>query len=288
MRALSAVRHGLNAMLRPLNVRLDTLTAERLESARLLDASRRGQFDELRFPVRDRFLSTMSEQIVEDVGEYASIFDSWREPSRNSMGFSLANDYFGSPDAEVLYAMLRRLRPRRVIEIGSGNSTRVMRMAINDGGFQSELISIDPAPRLEIERVADQILRQPVETISVDSIARQLSAGDVLFVDSSHEIKAGGDVPFIYLQIVPRLPEGVVIHIHDIFYPFDYPREWVIDNGWRWNEQYLVSAMMMFDPGVEVLWAGHYLQRTQRTMLSQFSQGLASSLWIRKRSGELR
>jgi predicted O-methyltransferase YrrM len=288
MKALSAVRLGLNAMLRPLNVRLDTLTAERLESARLLDASRRGQFDELQFPVRDHFLSTMSEQIVGDVGQYASVFDSWREPSQNSMGFSLANDYFGSPDAEVLYAMLRRLRPRRVIEIGSGNSTRVMRMAIDDGGFQSELISIDPAPRLEIERVADQILRQPVETIPVESIVSQLGAGDVMFVDSSHEIKTGGDVPFIYLKVMPRLRDGVIIHIHDIFYPFDYPREWVIDNGWRWNEQYLVSAMMIYDPGIELLWAGHHLKKTKPDLLPQFSQGRASSLWIRKRSGQLR
>jgi predicted O-methyltransferase YrrM len=288
MRALSAVRLGLNAMLRPLNVRLQTLTAERRETARLLDASRRGQFDKLRFPVRDPFLSTMSEQIVDDVGQYASVFDSWREPSRNSMGFSLANDYFSSPDAEVLYSMLRRLRPRRVIEIGSGNSTRVMRMAVSDGGFQSELISIDPAPRLEIERVADQILRPPVETIPVESIVSQLGAGDVMFVDSSHEIKTGGDVPFIYLQVIPRLRDGVVIHIHDIFYPFDYPREWVIDNGWRWNEQYLVSAMLLYDPGIEVLWAGHSLQRTRPDLLRQFSEGRASSLWIRKRSGQLR
>ena len=281
MCSLTTARRRLNAILRPLNIRIDTLTAEVAESARILDAERRGQFDDAQFPVGDRFRSSMVVEIASDVRSYSETYQSWLDPAANIAGFSIINEYFGSPDAEVLYAMMRRLKPRRVIEVGSGNSTRVIRLAITDGGFPSEVVSIDPVPRSDVGRVADRILRQRVETLAPADLAGQLGSGDVLFIDSSHEVKTGGDVPFLYLQVLPRLRSGVVVHIHDIFLPFEYPREWIIDNGWRMNEQYLVAGIVMHDPAIEVLWAGHYLQRTRSELLPQFGRGRASSLWIR-------
>ena len=281
MTALTAIKNGLNAVLRPLNVRIDSLTSKRRERARIENVVRRGEFEDRQFPVASGFRSTMASEIAASIESNSAVFSSWMDPQRNAVGFSFRNEYFESPDAEVLYTMIRRFAPARVIEIGSGSSTRIIRLAILDGQLHTRLISIDPAPRVDVNQVADAVITQPVEALTPAEIANQLQPSDVLFIDSSHELKIGGDVSFLYLKVLPLLKAGVVVHIHDIFYPFEYPRRWIVDNGWLWNEQYLVAAILLNNPTIEVLWAGHYLQRTTPQLLPQFQNGTASSLWIR-------
>ncbi|ETW98279.1 MAG: hypothetical protein ETSY1_19350 [Candidatus Entotheonella factor] len=114
----------------------------------------------------------------------------------------------------------------------------------------------------------------------------QLRSGDVLFIDSSHEIGVGNDVIFLYLQLIPRLPQGTLIHIHDIFLPYDYPRSWVIDERWGFTEQYLVQALLTYSDAFEVIWASYYLQQTLPQFAIYFPHAqhrTGKSLWLRKR-----
>jgi len=200
-------------------------------------------------------------------------------------GFTIENDYFSSPDAEILTAVVELFKPKKILEIGSGNSTRCFRAALRELKLKAKIVSIDPNPRLEIEAFADEIIRLPLEEAKVEGKAAKLQAGDILFIDSSHEVKTGNDVVELFLNTIPRLKPGVLIHIHDIFLPYEYPKEWVLENRWPWNEQYLVQALLQGSSEFEVLWPGYYLQRTMADFASYFPfwQGRkASSLWLKK------
>ena len=207
--------------------------------------------------------------------------------SREEGTYSFSNDYFTSPDAEVAYALIRLLHPKRIIEVGSGNSTHLFREAITDGELSTKLVSVDPSPRREIESVADEVIRRRLEDVPPSELQDVLQPDDILFIDSSHEIRSGNDVLTLFLDVLPRLHSGVVIHVHDIFLPFEYPREWIIRNtlNVNWSEQYLVQAMLQGSDQFEVLWPGHFLQRTLPDFACHFGSnpvGIAKSLWLRK------
>ena len=271
------VKRLVNAILRPLHLELRGTTAESNELNRLGELERRGWFAGGQFPLEQRLDSVMAGEILAASRQFRDVFATWSDPSRNSHGFTLANDYYTSPDAEVLYTMLRLLKPRRIVEVGSGNSTRVMRMA----GADTEIICVDPHPRREVAAVCNRFIEDRVENMAPAFFRDNLSSGDVLFIDSSHEVKAGGDTPFLYLRVLPELAPGVIVHVHDIFLPFEYPLEWIVENRWPWNEQYLVAAILLFGQRFEVLWAGHHLQRTRADFRDFFPEGVASSLWLR-------
>jgi hypothetical protein len=281
----TVARSGINRMLRVLNLRLETLTAERLEARRLGALDRGGHFSRRVFPVARSFESMEVARLLASVDRYRNRFDDFEDPSRNDVGYTFRNAYFGSPDAEVLYAVIRDVRPTRVIEVGSGYSTRIMRQAILDGHLDTRLVCIDPAPRQEITGLADAVHRQAVEAVGDAELFRSLKAGDILFVDSSHEIRTGNDVVFLYLVVLPELAPGVLIHVHDVFLPYDYPSEWVIRHRFGWNEQYLVQAILLFSHAFDVLWAGHFLQSSRAEFGSHFPHAAgrrAQSLWLRK------
>ena len=113
-----------------------------------------------------------------------------------------------------------------------------------------------------------------------------MQSGDILFIDSSHVIKTGNDVVFLYTNVIPKLPSGVIIHIHDIFLPYDYPRSWVMETTWNFNEQYLIQSILMLSNSFEVLWPGYYLQQTKKKDFAAYFPNLkernAQSLWIRR------
>lgn len=157
------------------------------------------------------------------------------------------NDQYGHFDSLVLYAMLHHARPRRIIEIGSGFSTLLMR-AINHDAFDGgiEIACIEPFPRdfLRAPGIGVRLHDIPVQSAPL-AMFSTLAAGDILFVDSSHVAKTGSDVNFIVFEILPRLADGVIVHIHDIFLPFEYPKQWVIDGRRSWNEQYVLRALLM-------------------------------------------
>lgn len=284
MSLAGSVRNLVNGVLRPWNLRVESLAAESAETARLAALEAAGQFESPVLPLLDSFRYFEPDAVLKAVAGYAPDTDKFAEAGGKG-GYRFANDYFSSPDAEVAYAIVRSLKPRRLVEIGSGNSTWLFRAAIGDGGLETELVSVDPSPRREVAAAADRVLRQRLQEIDARALVDDLEDGDVLFIDSSHTIEAGSDVVVLLLRILPALRPGVLIHLHDIFLPFEYPRKWLVEWRWKWNEQYLVQALLQDSTAYEVLWPGHYLQRTLPGFASHFRAevlGTGSSLWLRK------
>lgn len=183
------------------------------------------------------------------------------------------NGFFESVDAEIAYCMVRHWKPRRVIEIGSGYSTRVMAQALRanleEDGIAGELVTVDPYPeRLPKDGLGDVVTVVPERVQHLDlALFETLSPDDILFIDSSHVVAVGSDVVREYLQILPRLNPGVLVHVHDIFLPSDYPRSAVLENLWFWSEQYLLQAFLTFNPEFEVLWAASAMQLSHAQLL---------------------
>lgn len=285
MAITTAIKKGINKFLAPFNLLVETRTAEQREQQRLKSLDATGHFAKEAFPVLPQFLACDPVSMLAAVGRFRNLTDRFSRLEQADL-YSFRNAYFFSPDAEVAYAILRLIKPRTVIEVGSGNSTLLFREAIRDGSLETELVSIDPSPRRSVETAADRIMKCCLEQVSPLEF-RSLRENDVLFIDSSHEVLAGNDVIRLVLEVMPNLQKGVVIHLHDIFLPFEYPREWVMEKSWRWNEQYLVQALLQDSDRFEVLWPGYYLQRTLPNFTSHFDQenlGRASSLWLKKRA----
>lgn len=159
------------------------------------------------------------------------------------------NPFFSGLDLAALYMFVARGRPRHYMEIGSGWSTKIVRRAADDGDVPVRVTSIDPAPRAEIDALCERVVRRPVEDLD-QAIFDELDADDILFVDNSHRVFTNSDAVVTLLEIVPRLRPGVLVHVHDIFLPYDYPPEW---SERYYSEQYLVAAMLLAEgPHVRV------------------------------------
>jgi hypothetical protein len=154
------------------------------------------------------------------------------------------NDYLTGLDAISLYCHLRQRAPARYVEIGSGHSTTFARRAIRDGGLPTTITSIDPDPRAKIDAICDRVLRQPLEDLDL-RLFTELDQGDIVFCDSSHRVFMNSDVTTFFLDVLPELPAGVFVGIHDIYLPDDYPPRWA--NRYR-SEQYLLAALLLAEP----------------------------------------
>ncbi len=179
--------------------------------------------------------------------------------------------------------MIRRFAPSRVVEVGCGNSTRVTRQAILDGGFACHLTAIDPWPRAEIAGLVDRFEQSRLEDVDAGLFA-ELAAGDVLFIDSRHQVRMSNDVAHLFCRIMPALAPGVVIHVHDVFLPWEYPNRFFRDCP-SWGEQYLLYALLQ-GGGYEILWPGYHLQRDRPDAVAALpflSEGRAQSFWMRKK-----
>jgi len=154
------------------------------------------------------------------------------------------NGFLSGADSAALYAYVARLNPRRYVEVGSGNSTRFVRRAIEDHGLRTRIESIDPNPRANIGAIADVILRQPLENTDL-SVVRTLETGDILFIDGSHRCFMNSDATVVFLDILPWLQPGVLVHLHDIYLPYDYPPSTEQD---FYSEQYLLAAHLLGGP----------------------------------------
>jgi len=277
----------INRYLQRINLRLETLTAEKRELTRLEKLRNRGHFQHPVFPLLESFRLSDTAMMFAEIARHNARFDDFIVPSRNTVGYSFANDYFSSPDVEVLYTTIRLFQPAHIVEIGCGNSTRVIRQALIDGSINASVTAIDPYPRTDIEEFVDVFHRTLLEDLVQTDVQffYTLKPNDVLFIDSSHEIRTGNDVTCLYTHVLPNLVPGVLVHIHDIFLPYEYPSEWLLDHRWHWNEQYLVQALLTGSQMFEVLWPGHFVQRTQPDFARHFThlQGRHSkSLWLRK------
>ncbi|MDQ3006443.1 MAG: class I SAM-dependent methyltransferase, partial [Chloroflexota bacterium] len=178
-------------------------------------------------------------------------------------GFDFCNPYFAGLDAALYYALIRDLKPKRIIEIGSGYSTRIAMkaLAVNAAeGRAGKMTCIEPypEPRLTEAALEIELVQMCVEDVGVEFFS-QLSANDILFIDSSHAASFGSDVCFELLELLPRLNSGVWVHIHDIFFPHDYPAEWLIQKRIAFNEQYLLEAFLSFNQSYSVQAANYWL-----------------------------
>lgn len=166
----------------------------------------------------------------------------------SAAGFRFDNNSYESGDAEFLFQVIRHFKPQKVIEIGSGTSTKIVRKALSlnreEDGSTHRHVCIEPYEQPWLEAFEDiELIRERVETCEVDW-REALSSGDLLFIDSSHIIRPQGDVLYEYLNILPQLQSGVIVHVHDIFTPRDYLGQWIRQDVRFWNEQYLLEATL--------------------------------------------
>lgn len=199
-------------------------------------------------------------------------------------------DWFARLDAAAAYSIVRDLAPRKIVEIGSGHSTRFMARAIADGGLAAEFVAIDPEPRAAISGLPIQFHRTTLGQAPAAAF-RDLAAGDVLFVDSSHILMPGSDVDTLLNRVLPALAPGTIVHFHDVFLPEDYPQEW----QWRgYNEQLGIAALLL-GGGYDVLFASRFVAtkmagRIGRGVLGELPLlpgAFESSLWLRKKTAAI-
>ena len=238
-----------------------------------------------------RLRADEQKRLLEELATFYPEFD-WQEKLEPGRRFYLGNFFFEIGDAIVLYAMLRKFRPKQIIEVGSGFSSALM-LDTNDRFLDGRvhLTFIEPnAERLrsvltseDVGRV--QILERPVQQIATQ-IFSSLESDDVLFIDSSHVAKTGSDVNYLFFEILPLLQPGVLIHIHDVMWPFEYPLEWIIE-GRSWNEAYILRAFLQYNEAFDILLFNNYLGHTHRQMLAdrmpRFLENIGGSVWLQKR-----
>ena len=228
--------------------------------------------------------------VLRDVGAQARDADYPTDPSPDPTRFHYGNDQYPPLDALFLHGALRHFRPRRMIEVGSGYSSlvtaNVNRRYLGNG---MEFTCIEPYPRqflIDGVEGISRLRRQKVEDVEPEFFDR-LGENDVLFIDSSHVVKIGSDVNFLLFEVLPRLKPGVLVHIHDIFLPDEYPKVWMLDQGRNWNEQYVVRAFLQYNSAWEIVWAAHYMATRRPTEVTMAFLPAArvtggGSLWLRR------
>jgi hypothetical protein len=200
------------------------------------------------------------------------------------------NDFYSYGDAGLLFCLLRHVRPQRIVEVGSGYSTCVM-LDTNEYflGSSAQVTCIEPDPPrlLSLCRPSDpgqafELVPQRVQEVPLD-LFRRLERGDVLFVDSSHVSKVGSDVNYLLFEVLPALQKGVLVHFHDVFADFEYPREWILDKGLAWNECYLLRAFLQYNTAFSVTMFLPHLAQRHRHQLEMFPLLLkhpGGGLWL--------
>jgi hypothetical protein len=218
------------------------------------------------------------------------------EEPQTAATFWINNGMFVSVDAEMLYSMIRYLRPKRIIEVGCGFSTRISETAIEanrqeESAYRCDFTCVDPYPPAWLNEQSNHVsrlVRQPVQAVGAEAV-EELEMNDILFIDSSHVAAIGSDVTWEVLELLPRLRPGVVVHFHDIFMPYEYPREWIKEKKSFWNEQYILQAFLAFNGQFEIVWAGHYMHQQSPDKLSAAFRSydpkntMPASLWLRRK-----
>ena len=199
-------------------------------------------------------------------------------------------DWFPGLDAAVAYSFVRSKKPKNILEIGSGHSTRFILKAIKDGNLDTSLTCVDPAPRAPFFSEKIYFFEKTIQSVDLKQLP-ELSEGDFLIIDSSHIAVSGSDVDIIVNQILPNLPKGVFVHFHDIFFPDHYPPAW----KWReYNEQLVISALL-FGGRFEPVFSSHfvrryleeYIKRHDLCWIPVMPGAFESSLWLEVNEGKL-
>lgn len=213
-----------------------------------------------------------------------------KEKTNNSLQYYLNNGSFGFVSGQLHYSIIRYFKPKKIIEVGSGYSTLVTIEALrknNEEGTPFEFFAIEPYPAKYLKDVVGvNIIKKKVEEIDVQFF-QTLNENDLLFIDSSHTVKIGGDVNFLILEVLPKLRKGVIIHIHDIHFPYEYFKSYILKQHLFWQEQYLVQAFLMYNNSFKVLWCASYMHHKYPELLKKYfspypSTRIPTSLYIQK------
>jgi predicted O-methyltransferase YrrM len=282
------LRIGINAILKPIGLELVTTRTIEKETQRLKELQKSRHWSRALYDQGLHFQAKEHLALIERVctpfrADYSTLPKTSSSPEKE---FFLENGWFGAVDAEVLYSVIRHYKPGRIIEVGSGFTTLLMSKAIKDGNLKTRLTAIDPNPHTKIVSFSIENIRLPVEDLDIPLITESLEENDILFIDSSHTVTTGSDVPYLYLEILPRLQKGVLIHVHDIFLPFDYPEKWILDRI-GWTEQYLAHAFLCFNNSFEIIWPARYMWESHRKQIETIIPSAGgditpASLWLRK------
>lgn len=226
----------------------------------------------------------------DQLARYEAFKPLMEEFDREHLDLATPNGSYEGLDARVLYATIRAGAPSRVLELGSGYSTLIIARALDanaNGKPRAEHIVADPVPSpllsalredaIDLRAVGAQHL--PLEDYAA------LAEDDVLFIDTTHVVKIGSEVNFLLLEVIPNLASDVLVHLHDIFLPFEYPVIFARDRGFYWNEQYLLQGLLAGNDRLDVLLANHWLQRTSNALRGADTQPEASGIWLRTAAG---
>ena len=236
----------------------------------------------------DRQVALLEDELAPRLAEFSPP----ERPTGRPGEFHLANGSYPPVDADLLYALVRYLKPRRVLELGSGHSTLVTCMAAERNkrdGYPARVECFDPHPSV-VSAGTPGVTR--LESVPAQEVPlaefESLEAGDVLFVDTTHTVKVGSDVNFVVLDVLPTLAPGVVVHFHDVFLPREYPRAWIEDLGLIWAEQYLLQAFLSMNPGYEVLLSAGALADEHPDVLAAAVRswplrGMPGAFWIQRK-----
>jgi methyltransferase family protein len=273
----------LNRLIGELDVKIVDPTEQRAESERLVAFEKAGGLDGPAYALSPGMAEFDVTGLAREYVAHRDDIERLKDPTRNDTGYAPDNGYYDTPDAEALYLMVRRFAPARVIEVGCGNSTRITRAAVIDGGLNTRITAIDPHPRADIAHVVDHFEQKRLEEVD-PALFSGLKSGDILFIDSSHQVRMSNDVAHLFCRIIPALAPGVVIHVHDVFLPFEYPKRFFYDCP-SWGEQYVLHALLQ-GAGYDIEWPGYFLQRARPDAvraLPFLASGRAQSFWIAKR-----
>ena len=236
------------------------------------------------------FKTNQQKELVTTISKYYAKLPFQKE-STDGLRYYFENKFYSYTDGIVLYSLLRHLKPKSVIEIGSGYSSALM-LDVNEHFFNNEiaLTFVEPYPvRLNsLLKTSDKKQTNIVESFVQDvdlELFKTLKKDDILFVDSSHVVKTGSDVQHILFNILPILNSGVYIHFHDVFYPFEYPKKWVL-NGFNWNEDYFLRAFLMYNNDFEIALFSDYLHKFHKSVFESMPltyNNTGGNLWIRKK-----
>jgi predicted O-methyltransferase YrrM len=203
----------------------------------------------------------LHDMIAESGDSYRALLNSflvYKEKLAATTGVQWVNGYLPALDSIAIYCLLAETNPKRYVEIGSGNSTLFARASIRDNKLRTRITSIDPTPRRNIEGVGDEILRKPVETVPLEYFG-EIEPGDILFVDNSHRCFTNSDVTVFFVDILPLLNPGTLVHLHDIWLPWDYPAD-VAQQAY--SEQYLLATAMLMGRRIKPVLPNKFVERT--------------------------
>jgi hypothetical protein len=245
-----------------------------------------GSTEALDYPALVPLFNDAAPRFREVLSEIERHSEGLRRIASGNHSARFGQDWFPRLDAAAAYALVMREAPRRIVEVGSGHSTRFLAAAVADGGLSTAITCIDPAPRAPLSGLCVQHVSALLSQAD-PAIFGALESGDILFIDSSHVAMPGTDVDRLFLDVLPRLKRGVLVHVHDVTLPDAYPPAW----AWRgYNEQLLVAALIQ-GGGYELVFASHYVARTllQTPALAILAElplptgAVETSLWMQKR-----